>query len=207
MAEIIFYVFVLLFSVVIHEVSHGYAARSQGDDTAEKMGRLTLNPLAHLDPFGSIILPATLILLAKLTGGGTFLFGWAKPVPYNPLKLKDLRWGQFWVALAGPLANLSLAAAFALLIRMNLVGLANLNMLFSVIVWTNLMLAVFNLLPVPPLDGAKVLFGILGEKGRALESFLTVNSWLLLLLLLTMGASVIVTVVSWLFFVLTGSRL
>ena len=204
--EIFFYAAVLIFSVVIHEVSHGYAARSQGDDTAEMLGRLTLNPLAHLDPMGSIILPGLLILMSRLTGTGIFLFGWAKPVPFNPLKLKDLRWGPLWVALAGPAANLFLATAFGLIIRFNLANvLTNLNGLFSVIVLTNLMLAVFNLIPIPPLDGSKILFGILGDRWRRLENFLIANSWVLFMLFLVMGSAVIMPIVSWLFFALTGA--
>ena len=108
--QFIFQILILIFSVVVHEVSHGYAALALGDKTAQDAGRLTLNPLKHLDPFGSIILPS----LSYMLGG--FIFGWAKPVPYNPYNLKNRKWGPAIVALAGPFANVSLAVVFGLIV-------------------------------------------------------------------------------------------
>jgi len=112
----IFQLIVLLFSVIIHEVSHGYAALKLGDDTAEKMGRLTLNPLPHLDLWGSILMP----LILFFTTNGKFVFGYAKPVPYNPLNLKNPRRDSAILAFAGPLANLTVAFIFGILIRVSI---------------------------------------------------------------------------------------
>ncbi len=154
--EIIFGVVVLVFSVVAHEVAHGYMAHYLGDPTARLMGRLTLNPIPHIDPIGSILLPFILIVT-----GSPFFIGYAKPVPYNPYNLRG-RYGETWVALAGPVTNILLALIFALAIRF-LGGMLTSSMLlaFGLIVKINLVLAVFNLIPVPPLDGSKVLSGIL----------------------------------------------
>ena len=118
----IFYIVVLIMSIVIHEVAHGYSAHLLGDDTARLNGRLTLNPIKHLDPFGSVILPLLLFISTK----GTFLIGWAKPVPYNPLNLRKGRWGNIIVAISGIVANLLIAIIFGLLIRFApVLGLAN----------------------------------------------------------------------------------
>lgn len=206
--DLIFYIFVLLFSVVIHEVSHGYAAKAQGDDTAEVMGRLTLNPFVHLDIFGSVILPLVLVVISKLTGSSVFLFGWAKPVPYNPLKLKNYRWGSFLVAVAGPLSNIILAVIFGLLIRFGVAGInSNLGFLFSVIVLINLMLAIFNLIPIPPLDGSKVFAGFFGERWTEVDRFLIENSLVLLALFLFFGSGIIFPIVLLLFRLITGMSL
>jgi Zn-dependent protease len=149
----IFYLLVLIFSVVIHEVSHGLAARALGDDTAEREGRLTLNPLRHIDPIGSIAVPL-LMYLSHLGG-----LAWAKPVPYNPAKLyKDFIYGPLKVALAGPLSNISLVVLFGLLARI-FISVLNPAVigLFGFIALLNAFLAVFNLVPIPPLDGSKIL--------------------------------------------------
>ena len=114
--EYLFLIIILIFSVVIHEVSHGAIANYLGDPTAKYVGRLTLNPLKHLDPLGSVILPLFLILIAKLSGGG-IIFGWAKPVPINPSNLRDKKYGEAKVALAGPASNLSVALVFGLALR------------------------------------------------------------------------------------------
>ena len=145
-------------SVVIHEVSHGFVALRFGDKTALYAGRLTLNPLKHLDMFGSIILPAFLVLTHS-----SFLFGWAKPVPYNPNNLTNRKWGTIAVASAGILANLFLAVFFGLILRFSLNSVVSANFIFiiSSIVLVNLGLAIFNLVPIPPLDGSKILFSLL----------------------------------------------
>lgn len=155
--DFIFSIIILIMSVVVHEVSHGYAAYLQGDNTAKYQGRLTLNPLKHLDLFGSIILP----ILSYLGGG--FIIGWAKPVPYNPYNLRNGRWGEFWVAAAGPLSNIALALIFGLALRFDVAsafGAAFANIALSITV-INLVLATFNLIPIPPLDGSKILFAFL----------------------------------------------
>jgi len=153
-------ILVLVFSVVVHEVSHGYAAYLLGDPTAKYAGRLTLNPLKHLDPLGSFLVPLLLII-----SNAGVIFGWAKPVPYNPYNLRDQKKGPALVGLAGPLSNLVLALLAAVFIRAFLVfgvlmdGLA--VQFFLTVILINILLLVFNMLPIPPLDGSKLLFAIL----------------------------------------------
>lgn len=144
---------ILIFSIIVHEVAHGYAANALGDPTARLSGRLTLNPLPHIDPMGSIIIPAFLVLT-----GSSLLFGWAKPVPYNPHNLKNKRWGEMVVAGAGAATNLLLAIIFGLIIHF---GSSSLPVpaltLAASITLINLFLGLFNLIPFPPLDGFTVL--------------------------------------------------
>jgi Zn-dependent protease len=152
-------ILVLVVSVVVHELSHGVVADRLGDPTARYAGRLTLNPLKHLDPLGSILVPLTLVV-----SGAPFVFGWAKPVPYNPYNLSDRRWGPALVGLAGPLSNVSLAVVFGLAIRWgNVEGpfLQALGPVFVLIIFINLVLALFNLIPIPPLDGSKLVYALL----------------------------------------------
>jgi Zn-dependent protease len=161
MDSVIFQIAILIMSVVVHEVSHGYAALWLGDETAQNEGRLTLNPIKHLDPFGSVLLP----LLLSLVPGG-IIFGWAKPVPYNPYNLKNRRWGEAIVAAAGPISNLVIALVFGMFIRFAMMqGLSqDIIEISLIIVATNVLLAIFNLVPIPPLDGSKIFFAILPEK-------------------------------------------
>jgi len=154
--NIILLIIIFLFSMVIHEVSHGQVAYMMGDPTAKNAGRLTLNPIKHLDPFGSILLPVILIL-----SNVGFIFGWAKPVPINPFNLRDQKYGEAKVALAGPLANISIALIFGLALRFLPVLSSGMEIVFGYIVWINLLLAIFNLIPVPPLDGSHILFALL----------------------------------------------
>lgn len=152
----IFYVLVLIMSVVAHEAAHGYAADAQGDPTARHAGRLTLNPLKHIDPIGSVILP---LLLTLMSAG--FVVGWARPVPYIEGNLRNRRWGSLIVTASGILVNIGLAVIFGLAMRYaHLFGATGLafNMIAAVIVKVNILLALFNLIPVPPLDGYKILF-------------------------------------------------
>ena len=183
----IFYIFVLIMSVIIHEFAHGYSAHLLGDDTARLSGRLTLNPIKHLDPFGSIILPLLLIL----TKAG-FVIGWARPVPYNPNNLRNGRVGNFIVAISGIAANLIIAIIFGLLIRFapmlgiplyssDLLSIHPFYKIASIIVEMNLVLALFNIIPIPPLDGSKILFSFLPARFRFIESFL--GQWGIFLLL------------------------
>jgi len=171
--EWIFLIVILIFSIVLHEISHGTMANYLGDPTAKNEGRLTLNPLLHLDLFGSVILPLFLILTAKLTGGG-IIFGWAKPVPINPYNFRDQKYGEAKVAIMGPVANLSLALVFGLALRFFpfISAFPGLAFLLSYIVYINIILAVFNLLPIPPLDGAYILFTFLPSSTKKLKIFL-----------------------------------
>jgi Zn-dependent protease len=164
----IFFLIALIFSIIIHEVSHGYMASALGDPTARLQGRLTLNPIPHIDPIGSILLPALLVLT-----NAPFLFGWAKPVPYNPYNLKNQRWGEALVAGAGPGVNLVLAIAFGLVVRFGVGTLSPTFLSFAgLIVYINILLAFFNLLPIPPLDGSKLLKSMLPFRAsRSFEQF------------------------------------
>lgn len=158
--DIIFGIAALVFSVVLHEVAHGYMANFLGDPTARLDGRLTINPLKHLDPFGSVLLPAILVL-----SHSPILFGWAKPVPYNPYNLKRGGvWAEALVAGAGPASNLLIAIAIAIFIRATIaagvISDAVLQLGFTIVV-INVMLSIFNLIPIPPLDGSKILSAIL----------------------------------------------
>jgi Zn-dependent protease len=142
-------------SVIIHEVSHGYMAKFLGDHTAEYEGRLTLNPISHIDPLGSVIVP----IVTALAG---FPFGWAKPVPFNPYNLKNQRWGELLVAAAGPLSNIGIAIVFGLIVRFGYGSIPDSFIIPALqVVIVNLSLAIFNLIPIPPLDGSKIVFGLL----------------------------------------------
>jgi Zn-dependent protease len=156
--EQIVIILALIISIILHEMAHGYAANALGDPTARLQGRLSPNPLVHIDPLGSVILPAILFL----TQAG-FLFGWAKPVPYNPYNLKNQRWGEALVAAAGPATNLLLAVIFAIFIRLSDVfALPGAYLqIFWYIVYINILLALFNMIPIPPLDGSKILTSVL----------------------------------------------
>lgn len=198
----VFRLLVILFSIMIHEIFHGLAALKLGDDTAKRFGRLTLNPLAHLDPFGSVLLPMILFL----STGGRFLFGWARPVPYNPFLLKNPHRDTALLALAGPLANFAVALTFGLSIRtiflIPLPFLMTLIPYFEVIVLINLMMAVFNLIPIPPLDGSKILFYFFPSV--SLETFFSQYGLLLLLLFLFFGLRFVFPLILMIFNLLVG---
>jgi Zn-dependent protease len=156
-------------SAVIHEYAHGFIAYCLGDSTAKDAGRLTLNPLVHLDPFGTVILPLFLLLT-----GGIFI-GYAKPVPYNPNNLRDKKYGSLKVAVAGPLSNLFIALVFGLFIRffsgsisISNIIFPNLLSLIALIAGINIALALFNMLPFPPLDGSKVFVDLFPRYGSVI---------------------------------------
>lgn len=188
-----------------HEISHGMVADYLGDPTARLMGRLSLNPIKHVDLMGSIIVPGLLIIMQS-----PFLIGWAKPVPVNPLNFKDQRYGEAKVSFAGPGANLVIALAFGLAIRITiLIGASstfavNLLGLFQIIVWINLLLAVFNLIPIPPLDGSHILFTFLPKGWEKVKIFMERYSLILLLFFILFLFKLIVPVVSFLFQLITG---
>lgn len=177
----LFVLLVFLWAVVIHEVSHGVVAEWLGDPTARLAGRLTLNPLSHIDPFGSVILPLILAIPAFF-GQSPVIFGWAKPVPYNPQNLKNPKVGAGIIAAAGPLSNFLIAAAFGIFSRL-LPPTSALAVPFEFIVYVNVLLGVFNLIPLPPLDGSKVLFAVLPRSDSVRQLMLFLESYGILILI------------------------
>jgi Zn-dependent protease len=193
-------------SVVIHEVSHGLMANHLGDSTAKYAGRLTLNPIKHLDLWGSLIIPLSLLII-----GSPILFGYAKPVPYNPFNLKNKKWGPAMVATAGPGSNLIIALLFGLTLRFipsgNSLYLQNLVQIFAYIVLLNLLLLVFNLVPIPPLDGSKILFALLPYKYQRLSFELERYGLVLVLFFVFFLFKFIIPVVFFLFKLIVGTKL
>ena len=155
----------VVFAITLHEAAHGYVARAFGDRTAELHGRITLNPLRHIDPVGTILVPGALILAAAKLGGPHFVFGWAKPVPVNFGNLRDPKRDMLWVAAAGPAVNFAMALAWALLFRFAMPGgvfdSANIVEMARIGVSVNLVLMALNLLPIPPLDGGRIAVSLL----------------------------------------------
>ena len=180
--EIVLTLVAVFMAIILHEVAHGYMAYRLGDPTAKNRGRLTLNPLAHVDPVGTILVPVTLVLLQVLFNFGGVLFGWAKPVPISPSYFRNPLRGMLYVALAGPGSNIVLALGTAIIGRgvlflvpdaalRSMAGfggnlLGALFFLLGMFVLYNLVLAIFNLLPIPPLDGSRVLMYFLPPQGR-----------------------------------------
>ena len=198
----IFSVIVLILSATIHEYMHGFVANQLGDPTAKNAGRLTLNPIKHLDLFGSILLPLTLLL-----AGSSFLFGWAKPVPYNPNNLTDRKYGDAKVAIAGPLANLFMAIIFSIVFRL-LDPSSLFASLVAQIIFVNLILMTFNLVPIPPLDGSKILAVFLPDNLRNKLLYMDARlSMLLVFVFVFFGSSFISPVIYWLFGIFTGVRI
>lgn len=152
---LLFYFIIIIPSAIMHEFAHGWMADRLGDPTARYAGRLTLDPRVHIDKIGTLFLPLALFFMT----GGSFMFAYAKPVPYNPYNLRDQRLGSMWVAIAGPVANFLLALVFALFIRF-MPGNA-ISPFLSIIVYANIVLGVFNLVPIPPLDGSRILAAVL----------------------------------------------
>ncbi len=210
-----FYLLILLYAVIIHEVSHGVVALWLGDNTAKYAGRLSLRPTSHIDPVGSILMPIFLLFAT----GFKFAFGWARPVPYNPYNLRDQRWGPVWVALAGPGSNFVLAFVatviarllpLELAVKLDIVGRffamtggagdwserwGNLAMAMSgsmtsiffglllMVIFWNIVLGTFNLIPIPPLDGSKLIFSIFNLKVETIVFFEQYGFILLLVLI------------------------
>src|SRR3989344_1811144 len=195
--DFIFSIIILIMSVVIHEVSHGYMAYAFGDSTAKLARRLTLNPLKHLDMMGSIVVPT----IAFITTG--FIFGWAKPVPYNPYNLKNARYAEPLVAFAGPLSNFFVATVFGLLIRFDVFS-DSLIPAAGLIVLINIILGVFNMIPIPPLNGSKVLFGILPYQLRGVKYFLETHWFWILLVFIFFLWKFVTPIVGAIFYLLTG---
>lgn len=178
---------VLIISVVVHECAHGIAAERAGDPTARALGRITLNPIPHIDLFGSIIVPALLIFT-----NASFLFGWAKPVPVNPSYFRNRRQDEIKVSFAGPLSNMILSFLFLTLsvFWISVLGVTDLNNIFLYVfrmgMLINLVLAFFNLLPIPPLDGSHILENILPpEYGQIMAKIRPYGFFILILVIMT----------------------
>ncbi len=196
----IFSIVILIFSIIIHEIAHGFMADKLGDPTARLQGRLTLNPIKHIDPVGSIFVP----LITSLSG---FTFGWAKPVEYNPYNLKNKRQGEFLIALAGPMSNLLLAVIFGLIIRIASAGATAITPFIEIcsyIVIINLVLAIFNLIPLPPLDGSKLLFAWLPQQYGKLRMVLETYGMIFILVVVFFLWPVISPIISFAFSLVTG---
>ena len=189
---------ILIMSVVIHELSHGYTAELLGDPTPRLQGRLTLNPLKHLDMFGSVIIP----IITSMAG---MTFGWAKPIEWNPYNVKNKRWGEFLISIAGPLSNLLIALVFGMIIRFFGNELSSSFIEISTyIVVINIVLAVFNLVPLPPLDGSKILFSILPARFFWIRELLEQYSLFLFLILIFFLWRFVEPVIPLIFKVLVG---
>jgi len=178
---------VFLFSVILHEIAHASCAFSLGDPTAKLEGRITLNPLAHLDPFGSVLLP---LLLFVLTRGQGPIIGYAKPVPINPLYFKDYKKDTIKVSLAGPLVNFLLGVTFALIFRF-FGQFSKLSQFFFLISFYNFALSFFNLLPFPPLDGSHIFLNLLPERFKALKLFFLQYGLFLLIIFISFFSFVV----------------
>jgi Zn-dependent protease len=177
----------VIFAITVHEVAHGWVAKAFGDRTAELQGRLTLNPIKHIDPVGTVLVPAIMLLLP-----GNFLFGWAKPVPVDSRNMRSPRSNMVWVSAAGPAANLLMAIfwAFLMMLSQNLdLGVASqwIGAMAAIGIFINILLAVFNLLPIPPLDGGQLLINLLrrGPVSSMLESVAPWGLFIVLGLLVT----------------------
>lgn len=198
--DIIFSLVIILFSVIIHEYMHGWMADHLGDTTARDAGRLTLNPISHIDVWGSILMP----ILIFIGTGGKLTFGYAKPVPFNPYNLRDQKYGVAKVAAAGPLANLITALFFGLILRfvpgLNIIMI---SFLYA-IVWINLVLLIFNLLPIPPLDGAKVIMPFLPYNLQMKFLEWERYGFIFVLLFVFFGFSIIVPIIGFLFRLIVG---
>lgn len=200
--DIVLIISILVMSVVIHEVSHGYVAGLLGDPTAKLAGRLSLNPIKHIDPVGSILVPLILVILPT-----NFILGWARPVPYNPYNLKWGKYGPAIVAAAGPAANLLIAFLFGLVFRFNIfASLLSESAIeaASLVIFINIIIGLFNLMPFPPLDGSKILFAVLPYRFRGIEIFMTRYQLFLLLFFILFAGSIFIPLVSLLAYLATG---
>jgi Zn-dependent protease len=187
------YALPVIFAITLHEAAHGYVAKHFGDLTAYAEGRVSLNPLRHIDPFGTVALPLILLALSKLFGGGGILFGWAKPVPVNFSNLRHPKRDMLWVAAAGPASNLLMALLWALMVKIGLSVPGSyfalpLALMGAAGVFVNVIFMVLNLLPLPPLDGGRILVSLLPHRLAHVVSRIEPYGFVILIVLLFTGA-------------------
>jgi Zn-dependent protease len=187
------YALPVIFAITLHEAAHGYVAKHFGDLTAYAEGRVSLNPLRHIDPFGTVALPLILLALSKLFGGGGILFGWAKPVPVNFSNLRHPKRDMLWVAAAGPASNLLMALLWALMVKIGLSAPGSyfalpLALMGAAGVFVNVIFMVLNLLPLPPLDGGRILVSLLPHRLAHMVSRIEPYGFVILIVLLFTGA-------------------
>lgn len=194
----LFFFLVIAFSAIIHEYSHGWMADRLGDPTARLSGRLTLNPLAHIDPMGTFLLPAIMYLISQ----GKMLFAYAKPVPVNPFNLRNIRYGSAATAFAGPASNILIALIFGIIMRFFPPSIF--TVFLGIVVWANLLLAVFNLIPIPPLDGSKILFAVLPSQFNDIKVYLEAYGWFFLLFFVMFFFQFLAPIMQFLFLLFTG---
>ena len=199
----------MVLAITLHEIAHGYVALYLGDDTASRLGRLSLNPLRHVDRYGTIILPGILVISQLLTVGRVlFAFGWAKPVPVDPWRFRFPRQGMMLVAIAGPAMNFFLAWLAALALHpledptATAIGMPE-ELLLRFILF-NLVLGLFNLLPIPPLDGSKILFSLLPRSFHSVISFIEQYSLLFILVFIVFLADLLHPILAYLYYIITG---
>ncbi len=196
--QLLFFILVIIPSAILHEWAHGYAADRLGDPTPRMAGRLTINPVPHIDPWGTLLLPFLLFFLTS----GSFIFAYAKPVPFNPLALRLHKYGSAIVGAAGPAANLILAFGLGALIR--LLDPSSFTFFLSIVVYANILLAVFNLVPIPPLDGHHILYSFLPDRFYAFKVWLQRYGFFILIVFLIFFFQTLRPVMSWLFALATG---
>ena len=189
LATIVLWAVPVVFAITLHEAAHGYVARMFGDSTAWMLGRVTANPLKHIDPVGTVLVPLALLLLSKLAGGGGFLFGWAKPVPVNFGNLRNPKRDMLWVAAAGPGANLAMAFIWALAYRLGggVLASAGLEEMARAGIMINVVLMVLNLLPILPLDGGRIVVSLLPHRVALSYARMEPYGFVVIILLLATG--------------------
>ncbi len=199
--QLIFFFVIIIPSAIIHEYAHAWMADRLGDPTARNMGRLTLNPIPHIDMFGTILMP----LFLFFASGGNFMFAYAKPVPFNPYNLRDQKRDPALVGIAGPASNLLIAFIVGLFVRF--MPISEFTFLLSIIVYANILLAVFNMVPIPPLDGSKVLFAILPDSAWQFRQNLERYGFMILLFFIFFAFDIIIPVIRFIYLLIVGRPL
>ena len=183
---------IVAYSIILHEIAHAVAALWSGDDTAKLANRITLNPIPHIDPFGTILLPGILILTSIISKTPLVVFGWAKPVPVNPYRFRSPVKADIFVSMAGVITNLALAFIFVLLLHLTNINNMNWSLFFSAAI-LNALLAVFNLLPIPPLDGSHVFKYLLPKEIRPAYERMAMYGFFLVFIFLMVGRDLLHT--------------